>query len=259
MPGMDRALSFGSDALAYDRHRPGYPDSLVDLVVAHAEGPVRRALEVGAGTGKATGVFAARGIEVVAVEPDPAMRAVLDGHVAEHGWPVEVVAGTFESVDLDTIGPVDLLFAAAAFHWTDPATRWERVAAVVRPGGAVAIFGTARDLADDEVRARVDALTAAAFGDDDPSLLSWTIDVVRERPELTDALESRIPRTITMGADDYVAHLTTISAYRVLPDDERVDLLARVRALLPDPVEITEDVTLHLARRNAPSTDHEGT
>ena len=62
-----------------------------------------------------------------------------------------------------------------------------------------------------------------------------------------------------MSADDYVAHLTTILAYRVLPDDQRADLLARVRALLPDPVEITEDVTLHLARRTAPSTEDEGT
>jgi SAM-dependent methyltransferase len=251
---MDRALSFGSDAEAYDRHRPDYPVAIVGLAIAHAQGPVRRALEVGAGTGKATVVFAGRGIDVVAVEPDPGMREVLEARVRVAGLRVEIVPATFEDVDLDAVGHVDLLFAAAAFHWTDPATRWERVAAAVRPGGAVAVFGIARDLADEALRERVDALTAYATGG--PFDLSWTIDDLRARPDLTDVVETRIPRSVTMSADDYVAHLSTVSAYRVLPAAEGADLLARVRAALPDNVEVSEDVTGHLARR---TDHHEGT
>jgi hypothetical protein len=57
-----RALSFGSVASAYERYRPGYPDAVVDQVLASAGGPVRTALEIGAGTGKATRVFAGRGV-----------------------------------------------------------------------------------------------------------------------------------------------------------------------------------------------------
>ncbi len=64
-----RALSFGSVATAYERYRPGYPVELVDEVLNYAGRPVRTALEIGAGTGKATRVFAERGLAVTATEP----------------------------------------------------------------------------------------------------------------------------------------------------------------------------------------------
>ena len=67
---VERALSFGGAAAAYERFRTGYPDELVDKVLEYADRPVRTALEIGAGTGKATRVFAARGIAVTATEPD---------------------------------------------------------------------------------------------------------------------------------------------------------------------------------------------
>ena len=53
-----RALSFGAVAEAYERFRPGYPVELLELVMAYAGGPIRTALEIGAGTGKATRLFA---------------------------------------------------------------------------------------------------------------------------------------------------------------------------------------------------------
>ena len=77
----DRALSFGARAEAYERFRPGYPAELFDRVIAYAGRPVRSALEIGAGTGKATRVLAARGVAVTATEPDGAMLAELRKHV----------------------------------------------------------------------------------------------------------------------------------------------------------------------------------
>ena len=63
--GERRRLSFGSVAEQYDRIRPSYPEQLVDDVIAYAGDGLTaagRALEVGAGTGKATLQFAARGL-----------------------------------------------------------------------------------------------------------------------------------------------------------------------------------------------------
>ena len=76
-----RALSFGEMAEAYERFRPGYPVELFDLVMTYAGQPVRAALEIGAGTGKATRLFAQRGVAVTATEPDGAMLAELVRHV----------------------------------------------------------------------------------------------------------------------------------------------------------------------------------
>lgn len=52
--GLLRSLSFGSVANQYERYRPDYPDGLVEAVEQYAGRPLGSALEVGAGTGKAT-------------------------------------------------------------------------------------------------------------------------------------------------------------------------------------------------------------
>ncbi|WP_170286015.1 class I SAM-dependent methyltransferase [Nocardioides rubriscoriae] len=246
---MDRALSFGSAAADYHRYRPGYPEALVELVLAHVTGPLSRAIEVGAGTGKATAVFTTRVPAIVAVEPDPEMRAVLTQEVIRHGWGVEVVGSTYEELDPERVGTFDLLYAAASFHWTDPISRWDRAVALLRPGGTLAVFGAARDLADPGLRDAVDALTADTLGS--APGLGWTTADLEAHPGLTAVVEASLPQHESLSAADYLAHLATVSAYRVLADDARADLLARVRDLLPDPVETLVRVPVHLARRTA--------
>ncbi len=68
---------FGDVARLYERVRPSYPEALVDDVV-ELSGIDRggRALEVGAGTGKATRLFAARGVQILAIDPSSQMAAV---------------------------------------------------------------------------------------------------------------------------------------------------------------------------------------
>lgn len=242
---MGRSQSFGVAADDYHRFRPGYPDELADVVLAHATGTVRTALEIGAGTGKATRLFAERGIHVTAVEPDPGMRSVLE--VETHDLPVTVLAGTFEDVDPAAVGPVDLCFAGAAFHWTDPATRWQRVAASLRPGGVVAIFGAQTVLADTDLAAAIAGIEAEIDGSID-ALASPYVEPV-DLPELEAVELTVVPRRTEQAADDYVRHLATVSAYLVLEPAARAEVLARVRSLLPDRVQLVQDVYVQLARR----------
>ena len=70
-------LVFGEVAELYDRARAGYPEALIDDVISFAggDGPSLRALEVGAGTGKATVGFASRDLEILALEPSADMAA----------------------------------------------------------------------------------------------------------------------------------------------------------------------------------------
>jgi SAM-dependent methyltransferase len=125
-----RARSFGVMAEAYERFRPGYPMELFDLVMAYAGQPVRTALEIGAGTGKATRLFAQRGVTVTATEPDGAMLAELCKHVPAN---VRTVQSAFE--DLQPAERYGLVYAAAALHWTNPEGRWSRMAALLEPVG----------------------------------------------------------------------------------------------------------------------------
>src|SRR3954469_24874393 len=93
-----RALSFGAAASAYERFRPGYPDEVADLVFAYAGRPVTTALEIGAGTGKATRMFARPGVTVTATDPDAAMLTELRRHVPTG---VTTVLSAFEDLQVD--------------------------------------------------------------------------------------------------------------------------------------------------------------
>jgi SAM-dependent methyltransferase len=247
-----RALSFGAVAAAYERFRAGYPDELVGQVLEYAGRPVGRALEIGAGTGKATRVFARSGVAVTATDPDPAMLAELRRHVP---GTVTTVLAAFE--DLPLTPAYDLVFAAASLHWTVVEGRWARVAGMLAPEGVFAAFGGHRELADADVRKRVDAVRSAYLDDDEvpspdgtpaDSPMQWPGTELVASPLFVDVRQSTIERRTIMSADDYVGHLSTVSAYLQLPEPVRREALEVIRAALPDRVEMVGDVRLHLAR-----------
>jgi trans-aconitate methyltransferase len=126
-----------------------------DFAGSLAGQPVRTALEIGAGTGKATRLFAQRGVTVTATEPDGAMLAELLKHVPAN---VKAVQAAFE--DLRPDESYGLVYAAAALHWTKPEGRWSRVAALLEPGGVFASFGGPARLADPAVEEAVRAARA---------------------------------------------------------------------------------------------------
>lgn len=146
----ERRHAFGEDPEQYDAGRIGYPVQLVEDVLDFAAGAgTAPALEVGAGTGTATAAFARRGVPVTCVEPDARMARVLSLKCA--GLPgVSVEIAGFE-----TWQPggrrYGLLFCAQAWHWVDPAVRWTRAVAALRPGGALALFWNHWFLDDDEL------------------------------------------------------------------------------------------------------------
>jgi SAM-dependent methyltransferase len=107
----------------YDRVRPGYPDQLfADLAALTGTGDGGSVLEVGCGTGQATRSLAALGWSVTAVEPGARMAALARRRLADLG-DVHVERSTFEEWD-DRGRRFDLVVAASAWHWVDPAVGW---------------------------------------------------------------------------------------------------------------------------------------
>jgi SAM-dependent methyltransferase len=148
-----RRTSFDANAELYDAVRPSYPDALADDVIARAG---RRILEIGAGTGKATAVFARRGASVVAIEPGPSLAAVLRRNVAGRDVTVEVT--TFEAWPIAR--PFDAVIAAQAIHWIDPRVRYHKIAEVLAPGATLAVIRNEHDLAPDDLRDEIHAAYA---------------------------------------------------------------------------------------------------
>jgi SAM-dependent methyltransferase len=142
------ALSFGAAAHLYDAIRPTYPADAVAWAVGQA--PLR-VLDLGAGTGRLTEVLLDAGHEVVAVEPDPQMLAVLSGRHPR----ATALAGSAEAIPLPE-GTVDAVVCGQAYHWFDRQAALPEIARVLVPGGTFAPVWNLRD----ETVAWVAALSA---------------------------------------------------------------------------------------------------
>lgn len=248
-----RALTFGSIAEAYERFRPGYPVELFDLVASYAGRPLETGLEIGAGTGKATRLFAQHGVMVTATEPDAAMLAQLRKHVPPD---VTTVQAAFEDIQLGSA--YDLVYAAAALHWTNPVGRWDRVASLLQPGGVFASFGGPIQLADAAVQQAVDEARQPLLDTDElPSpdgtppqqAMQWPGTELLQVDSFTDVRQAVVERRLTMSADDFIGHLSTVSAYLMLPAADRDEVFRRILSVLPERVAIVADIIAHLARR----------
>jgi ubiquinone/menaquinone biosynthesis C-methylase UbiE len=137
---MEQRFTFDQIAGTYEASRPGYPDALVDDVVALAQvKPGEVVLEVGCGTGQATKSFAARGLQIVAIDPGPDMIRVAREALANFDQ-VDLSVSTFEDWPP---GPtsVRLIIAAQSWHWVAPEVRFVKAAQVLSPNGSLAVFG----------------------------------------------------------------------------------------------------------------------
>lgn len=134
-PPAEPRRSFDAAAEIYHGIRPSYPPPVFDeLFRLLPSQPV--VLEVGPGTGKATGDLLSRGANVTAVEIGPAMAAKLR---EVHPSPaLTVIVGDFEEIDLEEHG-FDAVFSATAYHWISAKAQADRPASVLRHGGVVAI------------------------------------------------------------------------------------------------------------------------
>lgn len=210
------AASFGTAAEAYHRGRPGYPRALVDSMIPRE---AKRVLDLGAGTGKLTTLLADTGLEVVAVEPDAALRE----QIAVLAPTAVVRAGSAEHIPLGDAS-VDAVVVAQAWHWfdTDRATR--EIARVLVPGGTLSVVWNIRDESEPwaaELGALMHrhtlqdidtaAVPGAPFGDPERLEIRW-------RHTTTHA-----------GILDMIASRSYIIA---LPEPERDALLEDVRQLL---------------------------
>jgi SAM-dependent methyltransferase len=218
-----RARSFGAIAEDYDRLRPSPSPAALDWVVPAG---TRIAVDVAAGTGLFTRALEPRVARVIAVEPDPRMRAVL----TDRSPGVEVLHGTGEAIPLDDAS-VDAVFVSSAWHWLDERRAVPEIARVLRDGGRLGVVWSSRDREIEWVRS-LDRL---------PSQLTEA-DAAAERQHRgrrsvgvdTSGMFERVDTasfafTRRMTVDDIVAMTATYSAVITAADQDRADVLRRAR------------------------------
>jgi SAM-dependent methyltransferase len=202
---LDPTGRFSNRAADYARHRPSYPDAAIDAVLSGLGAPPELvAADVGAGTGISARALAARGVRVIAIEPNAAMRAKAEPHPR-----VEWRDATGERTGLPP-GSVDLVTCAQAFHWLDPDLAYAEFRRILRPAGRVALVWN-ETRTDDPFTAGYRSIVRAASDDDLKSIQSLRADFGIESRLFVRPRTLRFPYEQVLDEDGFVGRATSAS------------------------------------------------
>jgi len=227
--------AFGNTAREYELGRPEWPDELIDRVVGELGlGPDATVLDLAAGTGKLTRALVPRFSHVIAVEPDDAMREVLEEVVPE----AEALAGHAEAIPLEA-DSVDAVFTAEAFHWFAGPLTVAQIARILRPGGGLAIFwnvefGEAEPTMGDAVEAALDEAFARGGAPGLQKVLSGAWREPLEASDFGPLHEAEIEREIRRDREGWLANMLSVSSIAAQSEADREELATRLRELVPD-------------------------
>ncbi len=127
----------------YVSGRPSYPPAAIDALLDGLGDPADVVVaDLGAGTGISSRLLAERGAQVLAIEPNQAMREAAEPHPR-----VEWIAASAEHTGLGEAS-TDLVTAFQAFHWFDQRAALDETVRILRPGGRAAVIYNERDERD---------------------------------------------------------------------------------------------------------------
>jgi SAM-dependent methyltransferase len=249
----ERAASFGGAASHYERYRPGPPVEAVEWILPS---PVRRVVDLGAGTGALTRLLVGRADEVVAVEPDDRMRTVLTASVPG----VRAVAGRGESIPLPDAS-ADAVLASSSWHWMDPVPTLLEVGRVLVPGGTLAavwsgpdpeagLISQARALLGGEGAAGIDEGSQAELSAalNDRSALAQALEIPPGVP-FDQPKQTVITWDVALNADELIGLLGTFSWVILMKDEARERLFETARRVLRDSLGVSGAVTVDIGYR----------
>lgn len=135
---------FTGRAADYDRYRQRYPAEPVLMRLRAWYGLTAQQLvaDVGAGTGMLTEVFLANNNPVIAIEPNPEMRAHCALLQAQHPS-LTILDATAEHTTL-TDHSIDLIAAGRAFHWFDRDRAIAEFRRILKPDGWITLVSIGR-------------------------------------------------------------------------------------------------------------------
>ncbi|MFI7452341.1 class I SAM-dependent methyltransferase [Nonomuraea sp. NPDC049714] len=240
----DRRLraTFDRAAAIYQEARPDYPADLYsDLLACTGVTPPAHLLEVGCGPGKATLPLARRGFRITAVELGEALAAEARRRLTAFD-DVSVITSSFEGWEPPEGARFDLVYAATAWKWVDPEVKYAKAAALLAPGGHLAVWNAdhAMPVDFDPFFTEIQKVyVEIGEGHDGP----WPSPPPEEQPDpMADEFDASghftVVRTklyvwaLRYTADEYLALLDTFSGHIAMEPAKRDHLYQEIRRLL---------------------------
>ena len=265
----ENRVHFDEIVVNYDKVRWNYPQQMFEDIFEYSDaGKGKKAIEIGAGTGKATTPVLDAGYNVTAVELGVNMAKYISEKHKEYKN-FNVIVDAFEDVTL-TEGIYDLIYAASAFHWIDAEIGCPKVFRLLKPGGTFALLRNDNYTADgealyEEIQAVYEKYYFSYYTSNERLVRHSNKDLMKPNGikqgfgfedlsiyGFSDIVLKFYDKTLTYSADDYIAFMDTMSPNRKLPEENRMALYSEIKeAILKYGGQYSQDTvfTLYMGRK----------
>ncbi len=242
----NRRTHFDDIVTNYDRIRPEYPQELFEDITSYSnfKGDVN-ALEIGAGTGKATIPFLNKSYRITTVEIGKNMANYLSEKFKKYEN-FNVIVNAFEDVELKN-NSFDLIYAGSAFHWVNADIGCLKSYKLLKDNGTIALFRyndiTAQgETIFDEIQtfyekyyysyyttsSRPIKKTKADFMKPSEIYISYRFEDLKNYGYKDIAMKF-YDGSKTFSANEYIDWLDTMSDHRSLPESNKTALYEEIR------------------------------
>lgn len=140
---MNNGERFTNRVDSYVKYRPSYPQEAIDYLYDYIGlRPDSKIADIGSGTGSLSKLLLERGSEVIAVEPNQAMREAAEQRLYSNPN-FQSKSGSAEATGLPERS-VDFIVCAQAFHWFDQVAAQTEFRRILQPGGKVILIWNSR-------------------------------------------------------------------------------------------------------------------
>jgi ubiquinone/menaquinone biosynthesis C-methylase UbiE len=147
-------ITFDALAADYDAGRLGYSNDVYNTLVGYGLAPTDAILDIGCGTGLASGPLIENGYNVTGIDPSEPMLEVAKSRYPQARW----LRGGAEQLPFGD-GSFDATISAQALHHSDQRAALEQIVRVLLPGGIAAIWWKSL-MSDDPAKQLRDAVAA---------------------------------------------------------------------------------------------------
>lgn len=249
---MDFRKVFDSVPEEFERWRFRYCDELFADVAGYAGlGPDRAVLEIGPGTGQATGPILATGCDYLGVELGENFTASMRERFGDRPN-FRIVNDDFVTCDLGG-NRFDLVYSAATIQWIPEEIAFPKAHHILKDGGALAMFFTSSDYKtpNEALYGEIQRVYDDFFHPETPYTCKMEYKNVVNYGFV--GLERReYPQTVEYTADDYVSMIAIHADHLTLREPERSRFFNGIRKVIlryGGRITLNNTITLYLARK----------
>ena len=253
---MDFRKIFDSIPEEFDRWRPRYCDELFADLIEYAHlGPGKTVLEVGPGTGQATGPVLKTGCGYTAIELGENLAAFMANKFQPYAN-FSIINADFET---HAFAPesFDLVYSAAAFQWIPEQIGYPKAFSILKNGGAFAMFMMRPDprpgggYTDEPLYSQIQAVYAAHFHPQTEYICRLDYDA-RNKYGFAGLERREYHKTREYDADGYIALTATHSDHLTLPEPHKTRFYQELWDVIysaGNKITLYDKIVLYLARK----------